>query len=243
MLFGISADFVEIMDQMSNEEVDNVAGLIVGSIAKNLTSKTWLRGVSEFVRMLDDPDRYGGRYVQQLTGTVVPTGLAQISRTQDPTMREARTILDNIRSRVSPGTRRELLPRRDQFGEPITREGGVGPDIISPVYTSTVKNDPVAKEIEELGVSFGRPQRKIEGVELTDEEYDQYATISGTYARNLLQAVVSNQVYRNMPAWARKEYIEKMIRKARQQAKTAFIMQNPSVITQSYSEKLEQMRY
>jgi len=243
MLFGISADFVEIMDQMSNEEVDNVAGLIVGSIAKNLTSKTWLRGVSEFVRMLDDPDRYGGRYVQQLTGTVVPTGLAQISRTQDPTMREARTILDNIRSRVSPGTRRELLPRRDQFGEPITREGGVGPDIISPVNTSTVKNDPVAKEIEELGVSFGRPQRKIEGVELTDEEYDQYATISGTYARNLLQAVVSNQVYRNMPAWARKEYIEKMIRKARQQAKTAFIMQNPSVITQSYSEKLEQMRY
>ena len=80
-------------------------------------------------------------------------------------------------------------------------------------------------------------------VELTDEEYDQYATITGKYARNLLDAVVRTPGYRSMPAWARKEHIEKVISKARQQAKTAFIMDNPNVITQSYNEKLEQMRY
>ena len=219
-----------------------MAGLIVGSIAKNLTSKTWLRGVSEFVRMLDDPDRYGGRYVQQLSGTVIPTGVAQWTRTQDPTMREARTILDNIKSRASVEERQKLYPRRDRFGEPITREGGVGPDIISPVYTSTVKNDPVAKEVEELGVSWGKPSRKIEGVELTDEQYDQYAIMVGKYSRNLLDAVVRSPGYQRLPAWSRKETMESMIRKARKQAKVTFVMQNPDVLTTSYNQKLEEMR-
>ena len=72
--------------------------------------------------MLADPDRYGSRYVQRLSGTVIPTGLAQWARTEDPALREARTIMDNIRSRYSPGSRRELYPRLDRFGEPIVRE-------------------------------------------------------------------------------------------------------------------------
>jgi hypothetical protein len=76
MLLGISADFVELTDVMTEAEQKDVVALITGSISRNLTSKTWLRGISDMVEAFNDPVRYGQQWVQNLAGTVVPTGLA-----------------------------------------------------------------------------------------------------------------------------------------------------------------------
>ena len=100
----------------------------------------------------------------------------------------------------------------------------------------------MAKEVEELGVSWGKPSRKIMNVELTDGQYHQYATIVGKYSRNMLDAVVRSPGYQRMPAWSRKDIVEKMIRNARKQAQTVFVMNNPNVLIESNEQKLEQMR-
>jgi len=141
MLLGVAADFAELSSVMSEAEQKNVASLVMGSVSKNLVSKTWLRGLSEFVEAYNDPDRYGGRYIQNLAGTLVPTGVAQYARTKDPYLREARTVLDKIRERV-PGLRETLPVRRDVFGAPIKLEGALGPDILSPIYQSYAGQEP-----------------------------------------------------------------------------------------------------
>jgi len=243
MLFGVAADYVEISDKIDSGEADNIAGLIIGSIAKNITSKTWLRGLSDAIKVLDDPDRYGERWVQRLAGTAIPTGVAQIARTQDPALREARSMIDVLKSRI-PGQRETLFPVRSPYtGEPIVREGGLGPDILSPVYTSTVKDNPVAKMAEELGVKVSKPQRKIMDIELSDAQYDKYSELTGRYVKNSLDMLVRNPGFNNMPAWARKEYMEKAVNRARKTARTEFVIRNPEITYQSTQEKLEQMRY
>lgn len=95
-LLGIAADAVEMSAYVSDDEANNIGSLIMGSLSKNLVSKTWLKGPSDLLNAMNDPDRYGPRYVQGLVGTLVPTGVAQVARTQDPYLRHARDILDVI---------------------------------------------------------------------------------------------------------------------------------------------------
>ena len=53
--------------------------------------------MSDLVEAVHDPDRYGERYIQRLAGTMIPTGVAQVARVQDPVLREARSVLDHIK--------------------------------------------------------------------------------------------------------------------------------------------------
>ena len=88
--------------------------------------------------------------------------MAQTARLVDPIMREARGPLDRIRSRV-PGLSSSLPPRRDVFGQPMVSEGGLGPDIIAPVYTSTDNADPTVAALLDAGTYIGMATRTIGG--------------------------------------------------------------------------------
>jgi hypothetical protein len=49
-----------------------------------------------------DPERYGKSYLKGMVGTVIPAISAQTAQTLDPTVREARTVLDTLKARI-PG--------------------------------------------------------------------------------------------------------------------------------------------
>jgi hypothetical protein len=228
MLLGVAADFAELRETMTDSEADNVAGLIFGSVAKNLTEKTWLRGPSDLIQALTDPERYGAAYVRNLVGTVVPTGLSQIANARDPMLREARTVLDTIRSRV-PGQRETLFVRRDVFGEPISREGALGPDLGSPIYRNAARNDPTIAEMLRLGVSPGPLQRRIRSAELMDAEFDFYSQAAGRTMKQGLDALASSPQWADLPDDVRAEAMGDLIRKSRDLARTATVMKFPDL--------------
>lgn len=201
--FGIAADIQMIMGDLDGPERDNIATALVIAVGKNVTSKTFLRGLSEAARTLNDPDRFGERYIQQLAGTIVPTLGAQITRAGlpgivegDPVLRDVRSIYDKLCSRA-PGCSTTLPPRRNIWGEPIVLGGGIGPDIMSPIYTKNVKLDPVSDEILRLGVAQQMPSRQIGGVELTPQEYDEYNKISGRSAKRELSKLIERSDYKS----------------------------------------------
>ena len=226
MLFGISADLQEIA---SADDVENVVGMLIASVSKNIASKTWLRGLSEAVMALADPDRYGERWWVNLMGTAIPTGVAQVARVNDPILRDARTVTDRLLSRI-PGTSDQIMPRRNTRGEPIVREGGIGPDILSPAYVSTMKDDPVAEELLRLGVSMSKPSRRIFKVKLTPEEYDVYQEEAGRLIESALQSVLSMPKYSSMPDEYRRILLERVILKARQRARFAVVRKMPQIL-------------
>lgn len=201
--FGIAADISMIMGQLDEPDRDNLATALVIAVGKNVTSKTYLRGLSEAARVLDQPDRYGERYIQQFAGTLLPTISSQVTRAGlpgliegDPVMRDVRTIYDKLCSRV-PGCSTSLPPRRNIWGEPIVLGGGIGPDIMSPIYTNEIKLDPVSDEMLRLGVSQKMPSRQIMAVELTPGEYDAYTRIAGQSAKKELTKLIKRADYKS----------------------------------------------
>ena len=197
-LLGLAADVAEIAGQTTEAEATELATAAAISVAQNMASKTYLSGVSDFFDAFfsasTDPESSNhklNRYLQRMAGSIVPANIANIERTMSPEMSATYGYVDRIKSRL-PGYSDDLPPRRNIFGEPIVLEGGIGPDIMSPIYTSTAKDDPVADEMVRQQVSIGMPRRQIEGVELDAKQYDRYVLLySGIEAEYSLKERLS----------------------------------------------------
>lgn len=193
MMIGIAADLTEITGELGEQDRKSVPAALVLATAKNLTSKTYLTGISNVVLAIDDPDRYGEAYLRRQLATLVPftSALAQIERVVDPTLRETRVgraddpdmkfvaeLINQVRART-PGFSDDLPPRRNVWGRPIVLGGGLGPDIVSPIYSSTDDPEPIDAEILRLGVKVYMPERVIGAVELSAAEYGAYVALAG----------------------------------------------------------------
>lgn len=241
MLLGISADFAEISGHLSEEEADELAGMLVASVSKNLVSKTWLQGISNLVEVFNDPDRYGENFLQSYAGTLIPTGVAQIARTQDPILRRAESVTEKLKSRI-PGYSDELLPRRNIWGDAIALEGGVGPDIISPFYQSTIKNHKATDELIRLGIDISMPPEKIGGVDLTPEQHDEFIVINGKNMRMALDAFVGSPAYDQLPDFVKERGVRSITSQIRQSSSQIILARHPDLIRQQarqMSEKLQ----
>ena len=177
---GLSADVTEIMGQTNEADTLDLVMSAVTATAQNVTSKTYLSGVAEFFDMMSgisaDPEsanKQAQRWIERMAGSVIPSGVAQLERTLSPELSATQGIIEKIQSRI-PGWSDSLPPRRNIFGEPIVLSGGLGPDIMSPIYTSSNKHDPISDEIVAQGTLLRMPLKNISGVELSTEQYDDY---------------------------------------------------------------------
>lgn len=215
MTFGTAADIATLGEGMSEKQREEGVGLVVGSIISNLTNKTWLSGITDALEAIRDPERYSGNFIERLAGSAaVPTGLAQIARTIDPTMRQTDGVAEAVQNRI-PGMTDDLLPRRDVWGQPIVSEGGVGPDIVSPIWTSTAKNDPITQEVLRVGGSVSVPQKG----DLSPQNYDKLLEKRGVIARSWLGKLFDAPEYRSLPAEDQAEEIRKTMAAATKAAK------------------------
>jgi hypothetical protein len=228
VLMGISADFSDIAGEMTQPERDDMASMLVSAISQNVTSKTWLSGLSDLVETLNDPDRYGKRWLNKYAGTLIPTGAAQITRTQDPILREVETALDAIKARV-PGYSETLPARLNIWGEPIVLQGGLGPDIISPFYTSKEIKDPVSDELLRLGITVSRPSQTVKGVKLEPAQYRRYQQLSGQMAKKTLDALVNSGQWEGLPDLAKERIIRNTFNETRERARQQLLAENPFI--------------
>lgn len=216
---GVAAGMADLQDHMTERQKDEVALLLTASIMQNLSSKTWLSGIGDMVQAVDDPARYADNWWQRFAGSaVVPAGVAQIARSVDPTLREADSTLDAIRARV-PGISNTLEPKRDVWGQPITREGGVGPDLLSPAYVSRAKDDAVTKVLLDANIHVSKPQRKWQGRDLNLQDYGSYQELAGALGKGAVQALVSSPEWKDMDQEERQDAVNETMRHARKQAR------------------------
>ena len=74
----------------------------------------------------------------------------------------------------------------------INREGEVGPDVASPVFTSRLKDDPVAQELVGLGAAQSRIKRQIGGIELNGKQDDECRRVAGRHLRQPVAVIHGN---------------------------------------------------
>ncbi len=224
---GTVADMVDVGSHMTDKQREQSATLIGVSILNNLSNKTWLSGVSSALEAINDPDRYLGGFLARTAGAIaIPSVVAQVARTSDPVLREARAPMDRIRSRI-PGMSDDLYPRRDVFGEPMAAQEAVGPDLVSPLFAGTARNDPTIDALLSAGVSISPPQRShtVEGkrVEWTPKEYDALQALTGRAAKPALDDLTGSGDWLSMTADEQEDAVRKVMRDARADAKEAVL--------------------
>ena len=181
----MSANLTEIIGQAPDEaETLDIFTAATISVANSLTSKTWFRGFSEFIEAYAsasaDPENKQNvaiKWLERMGSSVVPAGVAAYTRTQDSTIRLTDGLIDKQKARL-PNYSKDLPPRRNMFGQPIVLEGGLGPDIMSPIYQSKKKNNAVVDEMIANKVDIGMPRFTMDGVELSTIQYDRYVLLS-----------------------------------------------------------------
>lgn len=223
LTIGAAADLATLSDGMTDKQLDNQAGLVTASILGNLSNKTWLSGISDLLSAADDPERFGSAFIKRLAGSVtVPTGVAQIARTMDPVARETPDIASTIQSRL-PGLSDNLLPKRDVWGRPLVNEGGLGPDIVSPIWTSADKNDPITREALRVDATISKPQKG----DLTAEQYDRLQEVAGSVGRKWLGQLIASPEYQALDTESQADEIGDVMKRARKAAKAAVLTGDP----------------
>lgn len=241
ILFGLAADYAQIAGQMEEEERDSIAAMITSSISQNLTDKTFFKGLSDLIEAVNDPDRFMDAYLRNLAGTAVPTGLAQAARTIDPVLRDTRTALDRIKSRI-PGYSDDVPARLNLWGEPIVLSGGLGPDIVSPLYSSTTRFDAATNELVRLDLFPRLPQRVMDGEEIPQDEYWTFVRNAGRLAHDQVVQLVSTDQWRrldNLPETQR-SILRGLIQENRNTARSILRMRLGKPLSRQQQEILEQ---
>ncbi len=232
-VIGATADATEILSYIESDgdsglddertKINDAASAIIIGVANNTMSKTYVKGIADFTEMMSDPERYFQSWSKTMTSALVPFSAlrSQLGAIDDPYLREAWTILDNIKVKSGiPGLSKEAPPRRDFFGEPRLRRSGSLLGSMSPIPDTTIVQDPIVDELITLmettrTVPVGMPSKRIEGLRLNTEEYDKLIIIArsrsapnGRTFKQELQRLFSNSTYVNATPDMRVELIK-----------------------------------
>lgn len=216
-IIGMAADFAEvgISGALDGDAMEEIGNGLIAAAANQVTDKTFMSGFADFVATLNDPSRYGGSLTDRLARSVVPRIFAQIERQTDPTVSAARGKLDQIRSQI-PALSGELEAKRNFWGMKVFSSGAAGPDLISPIYSSTYGPNKLSEidagmgaeayaekafaiDQEFIELRYGpskHPEVMREGVGLTDREIAIFHQYAGMRSFERLSAMIEDDGYK-----------------------------------------------
>jgi hypothetical protein len=241
-LIGLAVDGYEFHKYMTGEERDQWGTMLAFAFAQNVTNQTFMTGMTNFVSMLQEPARYGQNYFEMLASSVVPGILGQTAAELDPLQRELHSIRDAMVARV-PGMREGLMPQRDLFGQPVK-----SPERLwfgSPFSVSALSPDKVRSEAARIGFASpvlpkrldvlpGARAEQLDYVDLTPEQRDVFASISGQLAHAVLDPMVNAPRWDQLPAIVQRRTYEMVFKKSRDYASKQLLLgMDPSVTTQA----------
>lgn len=214
MIMGLGADIAELSTNADGNEGEMLVTAGVLALANNMASKTYMRGVYDFIGAIDpsNPTNTPTKYISDFAGSIVPYSsfLRNVTSSTDTTVRETRDVirdgdevdevatflndLVNKQMKVIPGMSDELPPMRDMYGEPIDRASGLGWgwDFLSPIASSVDNPDPATQVIIDNQIKINRAPRVVKGVRLNAEEYDQYSKIAGQFFKEEIDILITD---------------------------------------------------
>jgi hypothetical protein len=137
-------------------------------------------------------------------------------------------VVDAIKNKV-PGLSETLLPRRDIWGEEMPNAEALGMKGLTAIYERKVGTDPVNLAMLNLGIAPAQVERKIRNVELTDQQYDDFARIAGRMTKMRLDTIVRSPDWQLWPNHIRHDVISEVIRQSRESARGMMMMKYPQI--------------
>lgn len=236
-LFGMAANLAEGAHEFNSDDIEKSSWEFIRKAGDIFTEEGFLTQAKDTLNAAFTPGQFGARFLQNFATQWLPfsVGASQTNRLlNDPYSRRVKSLgMENLYGVPEameykyPGTSELLQPSRDMFGRPMT---------FSSSYDQYA-NDPVVQKLESLQTGIGRLPDKIRGVQLTEQQYDDYSRIAGqmTYAR--LSKIVAMPGFDNMPPQHQMALIEKTVTQCRQLASTSVMKVNPNIMRQAIAKK------
>lgn len=186
---------------------------LVSGITKNIASKTFLEGISNFMQAAHDPTRYGQAFVNSFAGLVVPSIAAAPARYNDPNARIVSSFGEAIANRLPnvpglgealntitggyiPGTREALPIASNIFGgerpNPSAGLASITGIQIAPANQTFLQN-----EVVRLDFKYSPVDKSLKSVDLNPQDQAMYQKIASDYADKLLNNMVQSSAYQN----------------------------------------------
>ena len=208
-LLGAMADYHLVSEQMADygleSEMEKWNVAIFLSFKANFMDKTYMEGLQNLMRGFQDESKSGGKKFQNYVGKVFssyyPTFLAQRTRSGvmgaegDPQVKEYFNWFDAFKARI-PAYSKEVNPRRDFLGNPITYDLGGWKGFISPIFESEISENPIVQEVIRLKIGFQKIPKTYKGVELSPKSHDALGKIAGKYAEKYLTELLASHDYK-----------------------------------------------
>lgn len=266
---GFIADVHEFDAQATAEErraSEGLAAAMVFSLARNVTNKTFLTGMTRIANVLSNPDRYAESYIEQTVASMLPFSSAAGQIVGESSMNvEIRSVMDAMRAKYgltaqgdvpeSMGGQNIVEPRRNLFGRETVRSKP-WPWLPAIRYTEE-DNNAVFNEMKRLGHGFSPPSRMILDMDMSSVRnkkgqsmYDRWLQNHGTVriGRDNLEAalnrLITSRRYSRLPVETmsgldspRIREIQKIITKYRAEALDQTLREFPE-FAQTYRNKL-----
>lgn len=201
-----------------NQAMD-VFGAMVFTAAEGITELPFVDGVDSVLKGISDPDRFGARALQRIATGFIPTGLRDVAKGIDPVARKPETLEDAINAAI-PGRSQLVPPRVDVLGREQTGEKtGIARGLVKIV--STQKTNKIFDEFNRLEFFPSLPDRKQRGADLSDEELESFAKISGTALEERLTTLFDSEGYRNAFETQQERMIQKAVTETREEGREA----------------------
>lgn len=197
-LLGAGADIQRI-----SEETTGPAryGQIAGSFGKSFLELGALTGLSGVLGAVQDTERQGGRFINNMASSAIPSVIGRVARTADPTITNAEGPLDAIKAKI-PGLSQDTPKYRNVFGEPAAAPGGRF-NLIDPFSSRNETRNPVILEAKNIGFKLSLPNQKVRNsaigeLKMTNKEYDRYLQITGNYLQKHMENIIAMPEYQRL---------------------------------------------
>lgn len=236
-LLGWAGDMAEGAHEFNPEQIEKSAWKFVHKAGAIFTEEGFMTQAKNTLDAAFTPEQFGTRFIQNFATQWLPfsIGFSQTNRLlNDPYSRRVKSEgaenlygIPEAMMYKYPGTSDLLHVNRDIFGRPVTFESSY----------DQYANDRVVQKLESLNTGIGRLSDKIKGVQLTEQQYDDYSRIAGqtTYAR--LSKVVAMPGFDKLPPQHQMNIIDKTIDHCRLLAANTVMKTNPDIMRQAIAKK------
>jgi hypothetical protein len=187
--------------------------------ARSVLDQSYLSGLFDVLEAVDNPDAWASRYLARIAHSLTPFAGAQRSAQQalDATVRQPKGFVESLQAQV-PGQSQNVPARVDRFGEEITRPGNAVARAADPFNVSPAVSQPVAKELERLGVDVSLPNARIElesGRVLSRDEEQRVKQTRGRAVMQGLQMLLGNPAYTRLDDDSKRRAVLRVIERSR----------------------------
>jgi len=145
------ANFLTLLSKMDIKDYTDIGTMSVMATAKNITSKTYLKSLTDILSALGSNDpREWKRYGLTKIGSFVPNIIK--GAMNDPLYRDARSLTDTLKTRTM--FYGDVDPSFNALGEARSKGQSWWDSFVSPFTVSEDKEDIVMKEFDRLGIGF-----------------------------------------------------------------------------------------